>query len=621
MDIDGGVFCISDIEEVVVMSRAIDDLSEILAEVDQAVSAKALTESAAVNLRSWLVEDRYAPYAAQVAEHIRDGRWSILDDVFWTVIPFGTGGRRGKMYPIGTNAINDRTIGESAQGLADYIRSQFPTQALSCAIAYDSRHRSRDFAELCASVMVASGFHVFFLDDYRSTPQLSFLIRHRQCQCGIMVTASHNPPSDNAVKIYWGTGGQVLAPHDQKIINCVTKVNDIAGISFDQAVTDGQVTLCTDETDDAYQRAVLSRQHTGPRDIKVLYSPLHGVGRYSVMPVLEQAGFDQVHLYAPQANPDGDFPLVPNNVANPESPAVFEVMEEHANEIGADIIIATDPDADRMGCSARITTDPDAPWMPFNGNQLGAMLADYALSQQQDLTNQHYVIKTLVTTELIRHIADHYGVRTIGDLLVGFKHIAGAIEDEGEECFIYGTEESHGFMYGGYVRDKDGAVACLLISELAAQCKATGKTLHDYLDDLHCRHGVHAERLMTIAMPGSQGMQRMQRLMERLRTDPPRTLAQIEVLGCRDYLLGEFRANSGEIKPLSGPQGNLLVFDLAQEGNYVAVRPSGTEPKVKCYMFAFERCDSKDHLTDTRKLAAERLENVERQMQALADQI
>ena len=236
----------------------------------------------------------------------------------------------------------------------------------------------------------------------------------------------------------------------------MTKVNDIAGVSFDQAVTDGQVTFCTDETDAAYQRAVLSRQHTGPRDIKVLYSPLHGVGRYSVMPVLEQAGFDQVHLYAPQANPDGDFPLVPNNVANPESPAVFEVMEEHANEIGADIIIATDPDADRMGCSARITTDPDAPWMPFNGNQLGAMLADYALSQQQDLTNQHYVIKTLVTTELIRQIADHYGVRTIGDLLVGFKHIAGAIEDEGEEFFIYGTEESHGFMYGGYVRDKDG---------------------------------------------------------------------------------------------------------------------------------------------------------------------
>ncbi len=267
----------------------------MLSALENARSGGKLTSTAADNIRKWLTEPRYADYAPLVAEHIQEKRWQKLDDVFWTVIPFGTGGRRGRMYPIGSNAINDRTIGESAQGLADYVK-EHQQGPFSCAIAYDTRHRSPEFARLCAEIMVAAGYRVYFLDDIRSTPELSFLVRYKECSCGIMVTASHNPPSDNAVKVYWNTGGQVLPPHDSRIIDRVMNVDEIRRSDFDQALADGKIELCREEVDAAFLSELRSLRFPGPRDIKIIYSPLHGVGQTAVCPAFEADGFTNVEI-------------------------------------------------------------------------------------------------------------------------------------------------------------------------------------------------------------------------------------------------------------------------------------------------------------------------------------
>ncbi len=299
---------------------------DTLAEVRQAAESGKITHTAAKNIKAWLTEPRYADYAPEVARMVGEGQWQMLDDVFWTVIPFGTGGRRGRMFPVGSNAINDRTIGESAQGLAEYVKSQLGDGAeLSCAIAYDTRHRSEHFARLCAEIMVASGFRVYFLQGFRSTPELSFCVRSKHCSCGIMVTASHNPPSDNAVKAYWSTGGQLVPPDDKGVIDCVMAVGHIDRSPFDAALAEGQIVACQDEVDPQFIAAVASVSVAGPRDVKVLYSPLHGVGATAVIPVLEKVGFAQVEVFSQHAKPDGDFPNVPGHVANPETAGSFRL--------------------------------------------------------------------------------------------------------------------------------------------------------------------------------------------------------------------------------------------------------------------------------------------------------
>lgn len=595
------------------------DASDALSLLAEADRAGVLSPGAVQNIRRWLSEPYYAKYAPQVQEHLNQGQWRALDDAFWTVIPFGTGGRRGRMYPIGSNTINDRTIGESAQGLADYITSQNHANRLSCAIAYDTRHRSRHFAELCCSVMVAAGFQVYLLDDFRATPELSYLVRIRSCHCGIMVTASHNPPSDNAVKVYWSTGGQILPPHDQKIIDHVMRVQEIRMTPFQDALAQGNITVCTAETDDAYTARVVREAFPGPRDLRIIYSPLHGVGASAVVPVLTGDGFDDVEVYAPHAEPNGDFPNVPAHVANPENPAVFDALIQRAQETQAGLVLATDPDCDRMGCAAPETTDPTGPWATFNGNQLGALLADYVLNERQSagtLSTDHYLIKTLVTTDLVRRIGDSYGVQTAGNLLVGFKWIAQIVDERGPENFVYGTEESHGFMTGDYVRDKDGAVACMLMAELAAQVKAAGQSLHEKLDELYRRHGYHAERLMTMQMPGSEGMSAMQQLMQRFRQSPPDKLAGQAVAAVRDYWNQETRQTDGSSESLAGPRGNLVILDLAEAGNYIAVRPSGTEPKVKFYSFTYRAPELLTDLAATKIEMSARLDQIETDLRA-----
>jgi len=427
--------------------------ANLLSQAEQAATDGKITSGALANIKSWLIEPKYAAYIAELAEHIEAEKWQELDDAFWTIIPFGTGGRRGRMYPIGSNTINDRTIGESAQGLAEYVKksSGETEESLSCAIAYDTRHRSEHFARLCAEVMVAAGLKVFFLQGHRSTPELSFAVRFKNCACGIMVTASHNPPSDNAVKAYWSTGGQLLPPHDKGVIDCVMSTDEICRAPFDEALADGRIIICQDEVDVAFIDAVVNLSTPGPRELKIIYSPLHGVGATAVCPVLEKAGFSQVELFGPHAEPNGDFPNVPGHVSNPENPAVFDSIIEHATKVGADLIMATDPDCDRLGCAAPLTTTAGAEWHTLTGNQIGGLLTDYLLESRQqrgELSPENFVVLTLVTTQLTRRIADSYGVRTYGDLLVGFKWIAEVIDAEGPDRFVFGTEESYGFLAG-----------------------------------------------------------------------------------------------------------------------------------------------------------------------------
>lgn len=580
-----------------------------------------LTPGAIDNISRWLVEPRYAAYAPQVAEHIEQGKWAVLDDVFWTVLPFGTGGRRGKMYPIGCNAINDVTIGESAQGLASYVREQAAADAkLACAIAYDTRHGSRHFAELCSEVMAANGFRVCFLDGFRSTPELSFAVRHKRCACGIMVTASHNPPSDNAVKAYWSTGGQLLPPHDRGVIDRVADVPEIRRTPFSEALAAGQVEYCQAEVDRAYLARVAAQGLPGPRQLKVVYSPMHGVGASSVCPVLAAAGFRDVEVFGPHAEPNGDFPNVPDHVANPENPRTFDAMIERARQVGADVVLSTDPDADRLGCAAPLV--PGGEWRTFTGNQIAALLTEYVLAGQKAagrLSPRHYVVKTLVTSEMIRRIADSYGVATYGDLQVGFKWIGGVMDQMGPERFLFGAEESHGYLVGDYARDKDAAAAALLAAELAAQVKAAGRTLHQKLDDLFWQHGCHAERTVSKTLPGSAGMEAMRRLMSGLREHPPAVLGDFKVVQTRDFLHLTRRDADGVKHALAGPKGDMVIFDLAAEGNYAAVRPSGTEPKVKFYLFAYEPPEQLANLADAKAELSARLDRISQDLFAIAD--
>jgi phosphomannomutase len=577
--------------------------------VAAAHAAGLITDHSSQMLRAWLTQPRYADFLPALTARIERAAaetsvWKELDDAYWTVIPFGTGGRRGRMYPVGSNAINDRTIGESAQGLADSITASLPPDsAPSCTIAYDTRHRSEHFARLCAEVLLAAGFRIFFLRGFRSTPELSFAVRQTDSTCGIMVTASHNPPSDNAVKVYQSGGVQVLPPRDREIIDCVMRVDEIHREPFEAGVASGRVRFVEEEIDPAFVAAVLHQATPGPRDISILYTPLHGVGASAVVPVLKAAGFQRLRLYAPQAEPDGDFPNVPGHVANPENPAVLAGPMEEARSHGDNLVLASDPDCDRLGAAAPLSTDPESAWKTLTGNQLGALLADWALRCRVErglARPTDVVVTTLVTSGLIRRIAEHHGVTAIDDLQVGFKWIGETIDRIGPERFVFGCEESHGYLAGTHVRDKDASVAALLLSEQAASLGAEGRTLHERLDELFAMHGCHLERQVAITLPGASGMERMQEIMAGLRAQPPRAIGGGDVVRARDY--GSLQVTALDAAPVSfkGHAGDLVIFDLdgldtaapplvgrfPPLGNAVAARPSGTEPKIKFYLFA-----------------------------------
>jgi len=618
-----------------------------LAAIDAARAAGTITEHSAQTMRDWLTQPRYAEFAGELATRIdraaeQPSLWKELDDVYWTVIPFGTGGRRGRMYPVGSNAINDRTIGESAQGLADYVRSVMPTgEEPTCAIAYDTRHRSEHFAKLCAEVLLAAGFRIFFLRGFRSTPELSYAVRHTQSTCGIMVTASHNPPSDNAVKVYWAGGVQVLPPHDKGIIDRVMRCDAVHRQSFDAGVASDRVQFVEQEIDPAFVAAVLQQSTVGPRDVSIVYTPLHGVGASAVVPVLDGAGFKQLRLYGPQEMPDGDFPNVPGHVANPENPAVLEGAIAEAMARGDDLVMASDPDCDRLGAAAPLTAAAGSGWQTFTGNQIAALLVDWVLSCRKRLGTlkaTDHVITTLVTTGIVRRIADAYRATTVDTLQVGFKWIGQAIDQTGPEHFVFGCEESHGYLAGTHVRDKDASVASLLLAELSAALKSQGKTLHEQLDAIFCTHGCHLERQVAITLPGAAGMDRMREIMAHLRSKPPATLGGLPVARVRDYGSLTTSTPITAAVPFAGSKGDLVMFDLGEPAapaisltasdvaagsfpalaNCVAARPSGTEPKIKFYLFAAAPPCGQPQLAATKAALTQRLDLLERDLRALA---
>ena len=585
-------------------------LDSLLGEVESQVAAGKLSRSAADSLGVWLQDEPYRDFAPAIAEHIQNGRWAELETAFWTVLPFGTAGRRGRMYEFGTATINERTIGESTQGLANYLLDADPSARRSCAIGYDTRHRSREFAELCAEIMTAAGFRVYFLNDHRSTPALAFTVASRDCDCGIMITASHNPPSDNAIKIFWRGGVQLRPPEDVQVVAKVQAVEEIKRLGFADGVANGQIEFCEAESDRGYLDAVKKVGHPGPRDLNILYTPLHGVGLTSVLPALTEAGFERVSVFADHAEPDGDFPNVPNRTANPEAPEVFDTPIELAKQTDADLIVASDPDADRLGVAAKVNADGD--WRTIDGNQIAALLADYTLDRLQrdgHLTPEHYLVKTIVTTDLLRRIAAGYGVKIYGDIFTGFKWIGGTMDAVGPEMFVLGCEEAHGYLAGTHIRDKDGAVAAVLLAELAAEMKQHGQTLFDRLDQLAEKHGVHLEKTIALTMPGAEGMTRMREIMQQFRDNPPSELAGRRVVRRLDYLAGTAHAIDRPVETLPEPRGDVLVFETDDHGNRIALRPSGTEPKIKFYLFAVERPAA--DLAASRQAANQRIDALE----------
>ncbi len=562
--------------------QAIDAARQAL---DEAVARGELSTAARERIEQWLTDPEYVRYRDAVLEHIERKQFRLLDDLFWTVMPFGTGGRRGRMYPIGTNAMNDRTVGESAQGLADYLRETYGRGAtLTAVIAHDTRHNSRQFAEYTAAVLAANGIRAFLFPEHRATPELSFAVRYLGASTGVVISASHNPPSDNGFKCYWRGGSQVVPPHDRGILEKVGAVRAVRDMPLEDAAARGLVEVLTEQVDRAYVDAVVAQAVSDARDVRIAYSPLHGVGLTNVLPVLKKAGFSDVHLVERQCTPDGNFPAVANNIPNPEVDAAMADVIALAQEVDADIALASDPDADRIGVAVRAE---NGQWCRLSGNQVAALLTWHVLDSLAHSGRVHdgYVVKTYVTTDMMAAIADSYRVRVVGDLPVGFKWIAQTIDREPGE-FLFAAEESLGYLRGTYARDKDGAVGALLVAEAAACAKRRGLNLTQVLDELYMRYGYFHEAADSRTLPGREGVARMQELMARFRSDPPERLGPFSVRRLWDFRAHEVRdLQSGVRQSVERPDADMVALELDRPGWRVVVRPSGTEPKVKFYFF------------------------------------
>ena len=564
-----------------------------LARLEQAVADGRIDRDSADRAGRWLNQPALAEFSDELRALIDAEDFDRLVELFWEEIPFGTGGRRGVMGPLGTATINARTIAESAHGLACHLKEAGHTDG-RVAVAHDTRHRSSEFARLTATTLAAHGFDVLEFDGYRATPTLSFTVRHLDCVAGVVISASHNPPTDNGFKAYWSHGGQVLPPHDQGIIECVARSTDIPTLDYEQAIQQGRIRRLGPEIDRAHQHAVLDvrttsadHQHLDPARLKALYTPLCGVGAVSVVPVLREAGFTEIEVFAPQAEPDADFAGVPDRLPNPERHEVFGPAIEAARESQAVLVMATDPDADRLAVAA---PRPDGQWDVMTGNQLAAILLDHLLRHRTWPTDA-YVLSTLVTTPLLRVLCQAHGVEAVDDLLVGFKHIAGEIESRGPEGFVFGCEESIGYLVGTYCRDKDAAVAALLTADIALELQHHGQTLWHRLDQIHSDHGSVDEFQHSVYAHGPGGRQQINEAMQSLRHNPPEEVGQHRWREVRDYLAHEVRSLPENItgRPLPEPSSDLLIFEAVAEDAIevtLAVRPSGTEPKIKFYGFA-----------------------------------
>ena len=595
---------------------------------DLSEAQRRLSPEAYANLQLWLSDPAYQDFREEITAILTGERWSDLEDAFYTSIPFGTGGRRGPRGA-GPNRINRRTIAESAKGLCNWVQADGPRAAArGVVIAYDTRHGSREFAEVCAQVAAAAGVKAHLFDGVRSTPELSFAVRHLNTRAGIVVSASHNPPADNGFKAYGEDGGQLVPPDDTAVMQCVQQagLSPIPLMDFQEGQAKGLIQTAGPDIDGAYHAMLVGTLLTNDRNVRVVYTPLHGTGATSVLPAFERAGIRDMHVVAEQATPDGDFPNVPANIPNPEVPSALEQAKALAERIDADIALGTDPDADRLGCVARRTVNGSSDYAAFNGNQIGALLCYSVLEQlrrQGRMPQDALVMRTVVTTGLIDRIARRYGVGLINDLLVGFKYVACVLNHlDDPQRFVFATEESHGYLTTPFVRDKDGANAALLVAEIAAGLKKDGRDLWWLLDQVYRQFGYFSEGLENYVRPGKAGQEEIVTMMTRLREQPPAEVAGLPVLEVVDRLTNQVTdVRSGKIRPaeptrdpktgavieqLQLAKDNLLVFHLGgdrdADGGFMAVRPSGTEPKCKFYVSAHSAPNEGANETDLQAL-------------------
>ncbi|MDR2425302.1 MAG: phospho-sugar mutase [Prevotellaceae bacterium] len=518
-----------------------------------------------------------------------------LTEAFYKHLEFGTGGLRGIMG-VGTNRMNRYTVGMATQGLANYLKRQCPNRATSAAVSYDCRNNSRFFAEITAAVLSANGVKVYLFAELRPTPELSFAVRYFNCDAGVMVTASHNPKEYNGYKAYWNDGGQVTEPHDKGIIDEVAKINSINDVRF----TARPELIATIDADfdriyfDSLQSLVLSPETTAQHgDVKIVYTPIHGTGAPVVASFLRRLGFRNIIHVDEQDRVDGNFPTVVS--PNPEEPEALTLALKKAETEHADLVMATDPDADRVGIAVR---NGKSAMELLNGNQLASLLTYYIFQarQSKQLTvENHYTVKTIVTTRLMTKIADRFGVE-IFDVLTGFKHIATVIrENEGKKKFICGGEESYGFLIGDFVRDKDAVISCGIIAEAAAWARAQGKSLYDVLMDIYCEFGVYHNRLLSVTRKGKEGLEEIVALMKGYRANPPATIAGSTIVVVNDYLNSvSTELATGKQTRLYLPVSDVLQF-IADDDMTVSVRPSGTEPKIKYYFEFFAPMENRSN--------------------------
>ena len=527
--------------------------------------------------QSWL-DGNYDEETKKQVKDLMDNDPAGLEDAFYRNLEFGTGGLRGVMG-VGTNRMNRYTVGMATQGLANYIKKHCTGDDIKVCVSYDCRNHSKEFAKITADVFSANGLHVYLFESLRPTPELSYSIRKTGAQSGVMVTASHNPKEYNGYKVYWSDGAQITSPVDKEIVAEVNAITDPSMVKFTPGEGAGKIEIMGSEVDNAYLDDILSLMlspdaRAKHRDLKIVYTPLHGTGVRLVPMALERLGFENIIHVPEQDVNDGDFPTVQS--PNPEEPSALKMAVETADREHADIVLATDPDADRMGIAVR---DNDGKMVLFNGNQTGSMLTYYILTRWKELGKldpSKYVVKTIVTTELIRAIAEKFGVK-VYNVLTGFKYIAEIVkQNEGKGEFICGGEESYGFNVGEFVRDKDAVIACSMVAECACWAAEQGLTLYQLMQKIYKEFGYYRESLTSLVRKGKAGVEEIAAIMTDMRNNPPAELAGSPVVKVIDY-------NKPEETGL--PKSNVLQF-FSEEGDVVSVRPSGTEPKIKFYFGA-----------------------------------
>ncbi|GAB1418188.1 phospho-sugar mutase [Bacteroidales bacterium] len=531
----------------------------------------------------WLLEP-YDSETRQKVKHLMENDPPELTECFYKNLEFGTGGLRGIMG-VGTNRMNKYTVAMATQGLANYIRKMFPSIAEpAMAVAYDCRNNSDYFAQITAEVMSANGIRVFLFSKLRPTPELSFAVRHFGCQAGVVITASHNPKEYNGYKAYWDDGAQLIAPHDKNVIAEVEKIAGPADVKFNARPE--LITMLGQEFDAVYLDRIkglslspeaIQRQ----KNFRIVFTPIHGSTVDLVPQALKAVGFDSVTVVEEQMVVSGDFPTV--HSPNPEEPAALSMAIAKAIETNADLVLATDPDGDRVGIAVK---NDLGEFILLNGNQTASLLMYYLIStwsRNGKLTGNEFMVKTIVTSELLFNIADKYGV-TRYDVLTGFKYIADIIKKlEGQKTFIGGGEESYGYLVGDFVRDKDAVISCVIIAETAAWAADQGMTMYSLLKEIYLEFGFYKEKLLSVTRKGMAGALEIKNMMERFRSNPPMNIAGSRLSLIKDYELRQSRnLIDGAVLPIELPKSDVLQF-FTDNGNKISIRPSGTEPKIKFY--------------------------------------